>query len=388
MENILSISQSIPKSRSLLSLSLAHMINDLYMNQLQVLLPFFVLAGLSVSKGAFLISAFTITSSLIQPLFGMLSDKKSRQWLIYSGTFWMALLLSMTGLIQNYIYLLLVSALAGLGTAAFHPQASAMAATCSETKKTFSQAIFIASGNVGWALTPLIFAPLVSNYGLKVTPVFVIPGLLASGMLWFITRNVKVQTKKRTTESILPVLKKSWIELAKIMVVVALRSLTYFSLISFLPLYLKEKNISFVSGSKLVFLMLFTGSIGGLIGGFIADKRSRKGVIVISLAAATPLFYLFTITCGLVSDLFLALAGAFLLASFSVTVTEAQKLISKNAALASGLTLGFGTGIGGLGVGLIGIITENMGISFAINMLICFPIIGSLFALMISEKNQ
>ena len=51
--------------------SAGHLVNDLYMNQIQVLIPFWVLAGLSVSEGGFLVAAFTVTSSLVQPLFGM-----------------------------------------------------------------------------------------------------------------------------------------------------------------------------------------------------------------------------------------------------------------------------------------------------------------------------
>jgi FSR family fosmidomycin resistance protein-like MFS transporter len=317
----------------------------------------------------------------------MLSDKKDKQWLVYAGTLWMALLLGLTGLFTNYIYLLFIVALAGLGTAAFHPQASALAATCSENRKTFSQAIFIASGNVGWALTPLIFAPLFIRYGLNVTPAFVIPGALAAIMLWFTTHGIAMPLKKKNNTSVLPALKESWKELSKIMMVVALRSLAYFSLISFLPLYLKEKNISLVTGSRLVFLMLFTGSIGGLIGGFIADKYSKKGVIVISLIASAPLFYLFTLTSGITADIFLAFAGAFLLASFSITVSLAQKVISNNAAFASGLTLGFGTGIGGLGVGVIGIITENYGVTFAVNLLILFPLVGGLVGLLLKDRK-
>jgi FSR family fosmidomycin resistance protein-like MFS transporter len=38
------------------------------MNYVQTLLPFMVVAGMSVSRGAFLVSVFTITSSLLQPI--------------------------------------------------------------------------------------------------------------------------------------------------------------------------------------------------------------------------------------------------------------------------------------------------------------------------------
>jgi FSR family fosmidomycin resistance protein-like MFS transporter len=96
------------------------------MNFLQSLLPFMVAAGLGVSKGAFLISAFTITSSLLQPVSGYLVDQRNQRWLVYAGTMWMAVLLGLVGVLKDYSLLIFTVALAGLGTAAFHPQASAM----------------------------------------------------------------------------------------------------------------------------------------------------------------------------------------------------------------------------------------------------------------------
>src|SRR5574344_2791682 len=89
----------------LFSVSLAHLTNDWYMNYLQTILPFLVASGLSISKSAFLITAFTITSSILQPVFGYLVDKKKQRWMVYVGTIWMGLLLSLVGVIHNYFLL-------------------------------------------------------------------------------------------------------------------------------------------------------------------------------------------------------------------------------------------------------------------------------------------
>ncbi|MGQ9824038.1 MAG: MFS transporter, partial [Desulfotomaculales bacterium] len=69
---------SVDKGR-IFSLSIAHLFNDWYMNYIQTLLPFLVAAGLGVSKGAFLVVAFTITSSLLQPVSGYLVDQKEQR---------------------------------------------------------------------------------------------------------------------------------------------------------------------------------------------------------------------------------------------------------------------------------------------------------------------
>lgn len=375
-----------PDKGKIFSISIAHLLNDWYMNYIQTLLPFMVAAGLSVSKGAFLVSAFMITSSLLQPVFGYLVDRKNQRWMVYAGTLWMAMLLGMIGLFNSYFPIIATVALAGLGTAAFHPQASAMITSLSGQRKGFIQALFVAAGNIGWALTPLMVVPFVHAYGLQSTPLFVIPGILVAILLWFTAPRDFTQ-KKSVYIPLKPVLRRSGPELGKIVLVVALRSLTYFGLVSFLPLYLQQKNISLLAGSHLLFVMLFAGAIGGLAGGYLSDLFGRKTIIASSLLGASPLFYFFLNTGGAAGYVILALAGACLLASFSVTVVAAQEIISHNAAMASGLMLGFGIGTGGLGVGMIGLLAEHKGLAFAVHFLVWVPFFAGLLALSIKSDK-
>jgi len=381
------MSMVLPNKGKISALSFAHLLNDWYMNYIQTLLPFLVMAGLGVSKGAFLVSAFTITSSILQPVFGYLVDQRNQRWMVYVGTLWMAVLISFIGVIDYYPLMVVIAALAGLGTAAFHPQASAMVSGVSGNRKGFFQACFTAAGNIGWALTPLMVVPFVQRYGLDLTPVYILPGVVVALLLWFFAPR-GLSKAKIAPPPLLEVLREAWAELTKVVTVVAFRSLAYFGLIAFLPLYLQSTNVSLVTSSKMLFVMLFAGAMGGITGGYFSDRIGRKAVIVISLLVASPLFYLFITTSGLLSYVWLALAGAALLASFSVTVVVAQEIISKNAAMASGLMLGFGVGIGGLGVGLFGIIAEQMGIAYTIHILIWLPLFAGVFALLLKKDTK
>lgn len=374
-----------PQKGRILAISVTHLVNDWYMNYIQTLLPFLVAAGLGVSKGAFLISAFTITSSLLQPVFGYLVDQKNQRWMVYLGTLWMAGLISLVGVVKNYPLLVVLVTLAGLGTAAFHPQASAMISAVSGTRKGFFQALFVAAGNVGWALTPLVVVPFVINFGIEMSPVFFLPGLAAAVLLGIYAPRTQAGPKA-APPSIREALGGVWPDLVKVVLVVACRSLAYFGLVAFLPLYLQQESVSLTTGSRLLFLMLFSGALGGLAGGHLSDIIGRKPVIVGSLSLATPLFYLFLNSSGIYSYVFLSLAGAFLMASFSVTIVVAQELISKNSAIASGLMLGFGIGTGGLGVGLVGILAETVGIGFAIKLLIILPLLAGAAGLFIRGR--
>jgi len=371
----------------ILSISIAHMFNDWYMNFIQTLLPFIVALGIGIGKAAFLISAFTTTASILQPVFGYLVDQKNQRWMVYIGTIWMAVLLSLIGVTSNYYLLLVLAALSGLGTAAFHPQAAAMVSAVSGPRKGFFQSIFVAGGNVGWALTPLMVIPLIKNYGMEITPVFAVPGILVAILLWFTAPRTSAM-KKTHYAPLMPVLRTSCFELAKVVLIVACRSLAYFGLIAFLPLYLQTRNISIVDSSHFLFIMLFAGAMGGVFGGYMSDRLGRKTIIAASLILSTPCFYLFLQNSGFAMYIFLALAGAALLASFSVTVVLAQEIISKNAAMASGLTLGFGIGMGGLGVGIIGIIIENMGLYYGINLLVWLRLVAGLLAFTLKKRSM
>ncbi|MBC7104511.1 MAG: MFS transporter [Firmicutes bacterium] len=376
-------------------LALAHLLNDWYMNYIQTLLPFLVAMGVvGVGRGTLLVTAFTFSSSLLQPLFGYLVDRRGQRWLVYAGTLWMGALLGLLGLVNSYPLLVALALLAGLGTAAFHPQASAMVAGASGRRRGFYQACFVTAGNVGWALTPLLVVPLVQWRGLGVTPLFVLPGAAVAALLALLAPRVPPAAAPgpraaRAPEGV-PVPGPAAAEVAKIVLVVVIRSLAFFGLVAFLPLYfhLGPDPHSALAGSRLLFLMLFAGAMGGLVGGYLSDLVGRRAVIVGSLAAATPTLRLFLHLDGLPAALCLALGGAFLLASFSVTIVAAQEALGRaKEATAAGLMLGFGIGVGGMGVGLLGVPAERLGVPWVVDFLTWLPLAAAVLGLFLRGRR-
>ena len=370
-------------------LSVAHTLNDLYSNYLPQLFPFLVVLspGFTATRATILVSAFTLTSSLIQPMFGYFLDRKGKRWLVHVGTLWMAIMLSMTGLVENYWAIVVLAALAGLGTAAFHPQASTMVNVLSGEHKAVMLSTFVAFGNVGFALGPLLLVPLFEAYGLHATAITVIPGILVAILLFFYApRDNVLSGAVPEFSEVIRSLKDSKKELVAIISVIAIRSLSYTGMLALLPLYFKSQNLSNVAASHLLTIMLFAGAMGGVLGGFLSDFYGRKRLIVGSLFLSTPLFFAFFYTQGVLSMLFLALAGATLLSSFSVTVIAAQEAIPDNKALAAGLTMGFAGGVGGLAVILIGHIGDTWGLESAIFVIFLLPLVAGLAALLMKSR--
>jgi FSR family fosmidomycin resistance protein-like MFS transporter len=126
-------------------------------------------------------------------------------------------------------------------------------------------------------------------------------------------------------------LKRSGRELGIVLSVISLRSASYTGLLALLPLFFHARGISNIASSRILTLMLATGAIGGVAGGFISDRWGRKPLIVGSLVAATPLFAGFLATQGALSMILLALAGACLLAALPAAAGLAGLLLRNNA---------------------------------------------------------
>jgi FSR family fosmidomycin resistance protein-like MFS transporter len=371
-------------------ISLAHMLNDLYSNYLPQMLPFLIVLydDFTATHAAVIVAAFSITSSFTQPLFGYMMDRQGKRWLAYIGTLWMAAMLSVTGLVHNYLLLVILAASAGLGTAVFHPQASAMVNVLSMDRKAVLLSIFVAFGNFGFALGPLLLVPLFDAYGLKATVVTIIPGIIVAILLFlFAPRDQVSESAPPTLGAVLKSLKASAKELTAIIGVIAFRALAYTGLLTILPLYFKYKNLSNIQASHLITIMLAAGAIGGVTGGFISDYFGRKPLIIGSLVLATPLFFAFLRTDGVLSTVFLALAGASLLSSFSVTVVAAQEAIPENKALAAGLSMGFANGLGGLAVIMVGRIGDLFGLTAAVVFLFTLPIVGGFVGIFMKSRE-
>ncbi len=377
------------RARTITALSFSHMLNDMYSNYLPQMLPFLVvlIPGFTATQAAILVSVFTIVASFSQPVFGQLFDGRGKGWIFNVGTIWMAALLSLTGIVHSFPVLVVISGLAGLGTAAFHPQASTLVSNAAGGRKAVILSGFIAFGNLGFALSPLLLIPLFQAYGLTATVFTVIPGVLVALLLFFVTpRTVTAKSRKATVSQLFESLKPAAGELSVLIGVIALRSLAYTGMLAMLPLYFKSRALSNIVSSHLLTVMLLSGAAGGIIGGFLSDRYGRKRIIAGSLIIATPLFLGFLLTQGAISIVLLGLAGAALMSNFSVTVVAAQEAIPNNKALAAGLSMGFAGGLGALAVIPVGRIGDVAGLGTAVTILFLLPLAAGILGLFLKSR--
>ena len=374
--------------RPLFLIVLGHTVVDAFQNILPVVRPLLQQRfGLSYSRVGLAAALLTISSSMIQPVFGWLSDRWNTQWFLPAGIVWTGVLMGVVGLVPSYWALLLVLTLTGIGTAAFHPVASLAAAHASGTQRGLGMSFFTAGGNLGFALGPILIASLLTWFSLKGTALLMILGALTAALIHVHRRELEVPFQRAAQSENPQSTPIPWARLSTLCMLITLRSWGYSGLVIFLPMLLLAQGVPLALAGRALFVFLFFGALGGLLGGHLSDRVGRQQVIAGSLLLYPLLMAAALAASGPSRWMLLATAGMALLASFSVTVVFAQELLPQNVGLASGLTLGLAFGTGGLGVGMSGILADLVGLSVSVWILVFLPGLAGLLALTLRSAN-
>ena len=162
--------------RAMAALSAGHLFTDVSQGAIPALLPFLIARDhLNYASASALILAATIASSVIQPLFGHISDRRSLPWLMPIGPVLGGIGVGLVGIAPNYALTFAAVLLSGFGVAAFHPEASRFANYVSGQRRSSGMSLFSVGGNVGFALGPVLVTPLVLAFGLSGTLLVIIP---------------------------------------------------------------------------------------------------------------------------------------------------------------------------------------------------------------------
>ncbi len=159
---------------------------------------------------------------------------------------------------------------------------------------------------------------------------------------------------------------------------IILRSWCQVGVVVFLPFFLHE---SLEASEWLNFVFVGAGALGTFIGGIWSDKIGMKRLLVGSMFAATPFAILLPYVHGVFALLDLLLFGFSVLASFAVSVVYMQRLLPRNIAMASGLSIGFGVGAGGIGATFMGSISDVFGVPAVFTVISMLPLIAAVIGL-------
>lgn len=366
--------------RAVFTFSASHFLNDLMTTGL---VPALVVMykhefHLNYVQSTSIVLVSYLTSSVMQPIFGVLSDRKPRVWWFTIGLFLSCLGLALTGAVHTLPLLLLCVAVSGFGSGAFHPEASRGTHYASGGKKGLAQSIFQVGGNAGQAFGPLMIPLFLSRTGISGLLWFLPVALLSLGLtgqiLGWLGAKVKegnAKVAERAGENNIP-------GVILLLLVIIFRSWCQVGVVVFLPFYLH--HLSLQQSELLNFVFVGSGALGTFLGGVWSDRIGLKRLLVGSMVVATPFALLFPHVHGVWSVLDLVFFGASVLSSFAVTVVYMQTLLPRNLAMASGLSIGFGVGAGGIGATLLGGVSDAFGVPTVFTVLSVLPLVCAVVA--------
>ncbi len=378
----------------LLLLAVGHFTVDAYSSFFIPLLPL-LKASLHLSNtlvGA-LVALSSVSSSLSQPLFGLLSDRLRRPWLIGLGPLVAAAFMSTIGLAPSFAALVLLVMLGGLGVSWFHPQ-SAVLATASAPRRSLAMSVFITGGTLGGSLGPIIAVGVVGLVGLAGSWVAMVPGLvLGVILLAALARHAPAEGSTPTApdaeppaplRELRPVLRP----LVLLYVAVVVRSAVSYGFMAFLPIYLHGLGYSVAFGGGALTAYMAMGALGGFLGGWMAEKVGGRRVVVQSFAGAIPLFFAFLVLPTLPGLALLVLGSFVIQGSLPVNVVLGQELSPRHSSTISSLLMGAAWAVGGMLVSPIGVLVDHLGVRAALAVLSALLVAGLGCALALPSPHE
>jgi len=360
----------------MLALSGGHFAVDFASGSVPALIPFLTTRfHLSYALAGLLLLASTASSSLVQPLFGLWSDRRGALWLIPGGTLLAAVGVATAAVSPWYPVVLLLVLAGGLGVAAFHPEGAKYAAYASGRKRASGMSYFNIGGNTGYALGAFMTGELVVSFGLRATLVAMMPVALAALAL-------ARMTSAFSTLAEAPLVTTAAAEeddthaMTLLGLVIALRSIAWFTLLAFLPLWVVSLGHSKAYGNRLLFLMLMAGAVGTLALGPVADRVGLRRTLLITQAFVPPLMLTFVYAGGIVGALALVPLGMCVVGTYGVTMVLSQSYLPRHIGMASGISVGLAMGIGGVAAVVLGAVADAVDLKTALTISALAPVLG------------
>ena len=357
------------------ALSTGHGAVDFASGAVPALLPFLAdRFDLTYTLTALVMLCATISSSVVQPLFGLLSDSRGAMWLLPAGVLMAGTGIALAGVVPSYGLVLIAVFAAGIGIAAYHPEGAKFASYASGQRRASGMSLFNVGGNTGYALGPIVITPIVLWLGLSGTLLAALPVLVVGcGVMLVLpylrglqpgagSRLVTGEDRPRA--------------MALLIGIILLRSTTWFGLITFVPLWAVSLGDTKAEGNRLLSLMLVAGVVGALVFGPVADRVGLRRTLLGTTAALPPLVLVFVYVGGVPGAIALMLVGACVVGTFGIVMVLSQLYLPRHVALASGLNVGFAVGLGGVAAVALGGVADAVDLETALTICAVAPLLA------------
>ncbi len=373
--------------RSIYLLSAGHLVTDLNQGAIPAMLPFLVSShGFSYAAAAGIVFAANITSTIIQPIFGHAADRSSKAWLMPLALLLAGSGIALIGFVNNYYLILLLAGVSGVGIAAYHPEAARRVNLSGGEQKAAAMSVFGIGGTLGFAIGPLYITSALLWFDLRGSILLLVPVCLMATLIAKYLPTVPsvcgrgVEEKHSDRED-------AWKPFAFLSLCVTIRSIMFFGLLTFIPLYwVNVLEQSKTAGGIALSTMTIAGVLGNLIGGRLADRVGNSLVLLIGFVFLTPLApILLQVNDPAVALLVLIPTGFAMMATYAPAVVLGQKYLPNHIGFASGVTLGIAVAAGGIAAPLLGWAADVYGLVTVFWGIALLPVINVLVTFFLPE---
>lgn len=379
------------KRTSITLLAVSHACVDVYQGTVAALVPLFVAErAYTYAAASGVVLAASLLSSVAQPAFGAVTDRRAMPWLLPVSTLLGGVGMALAGVSEDYTLTLLFVALSGIGVAAYHPESARIARAVSGGSHT-AMACFSAGGNVGFAMAPLVVAAVTASGGLARTPLLVVPALAGAAVAVPVIHALAgrqgtdgIQSGRSGRSG-----RDDTASFARLALAVVFRSVAFIGLSTFIALHAREQMGGGVAaGTAALFVLYLGGVAGSLLGGAAADRWGRVTVCRWSYGVSALAIAGVALVPGPALYVFVALTSAGLYVPFSLQLTLAQDYLPNRIGTASGVTLGLTVSIGGLTTPLLGRIADATSVQVALVPLVAMPVLSWLMFSTLQDPVQ
>ena len=308
--------------------------------------------------------ASAVSSSVIQPFFGLWSDRRGAIWLCRPAWRSRASGIALASDAPSYPLVALASSSPGSAWPPTTPRGSKFAAYASGHRRASGMSLFSIGGNLGYALGPTLTTPLVLALGLRAaccsrSRASSSPSCCSRSSRYLggfapepaSARGHRAGPGRRDR---------------LLLGVIAFRSVAWFGLITFVPLWEVSLGHSKAHGNHLLSLMLLAGGVGTLVAGPLADRFGRRPVLAGQRGrapTADPRLRPRGRHPGAIAP---RARRICVIGTFGVTMVMSQEYLPRHVGMASGLSIGLSIGLGGIAAVALGAVADAVDLETAL----------------------